>query len=184
MPRYAAFLRGINVAGRRATKEQLCACFEALGFGDVGTFRASGNVLFTAKRQSPAAMSARIEEGLERSLGYPVTTFLRTDGEMAAIAAFEPFVPADVRASSGKLQVMLLSEGPSPEARDDVLALATAEDRLAFGERELYWLPSGNMRDSTLKLRQVEALVGTWTMRTKGTLDAIAARTSSADPAG
>jgi tetraacyldisaccharide-1-P 4'-kinase len=52
--------------------------------------------------------------------------------------------------------------------------MATDEDRLAFAERELYWLPSGNMRDSALKLKRVEALVGTWTMRTKGTIEQIA----------
>jgi uncharacterized protein (DUF1697 family) len=176
MPGYAAFLRGINVAGRRATKEQLGACFEGLGYGDVGTFRASGNVLFSAGRQSTAAMSARIEEELERALGYQVTVFLRSDAEMAAIAALQPFETAVVKASEGKLQTMLLSAPAAAAVRKDVLGMATAQDRLAFGERELYWLPSGNMRDSALRLRKVEALVGSYTMRTKGTLDEIAAR--------
>ena len=46
MAGYAAFLRGINVSGRKALKEQLVAAFEACGFEDISTFRASGNVLF------------------------------------------------------------------------------------------------------------------------------------------
>src|SRR5436190_15124053 len=162
MPRYAAFLRGINVAGRRATKEQLCACVEGLGYGEVGTFRASGNVLFSAERQSTAAMSTRIEEALERALGYRVAVFLRTQKQMRAIADFEPFESADVRASGGRLQALLLSAGPAAAARKEVLALATAQDRLAFGERELYWLPRGTMRDSALKLRPGEALLGAY----------------------
>jgi hypothetical protein len=45
--RHVAFLRGINVGGRRVTMAQLCAAFEALGFAEVGTFLASGNVTFS-----------------------------------------------------------------------------------------------------------------------------------------
>lgn len=32
MTRYAAFLRGMNLGGRRITNSDLCACFEAMGF--------------------------------------------------------------------------------------------------------------------------------------------------------
>ena len=174
MPSYAAFLRGINVGGRQATKEQLCSCFEGLGYEDVSTFRASGNVLFSAGRRSLETLSAEIEEALELSLGYQVTTFLRGADEVRRIAGHEPFDPAEAAASRGKLQVMLLADEPTPEATRAVLAMATGEDRLAFGGRELYWLPSGNIRDSALKLKRVEALVGTWTMRTKGTIEQIA----------
>src|SRR4051812_49379286 len=103
MPKYAAFLRGINVSNRRASKEELCSCFEALGYRDVTTFRASGNVIFAAGRESLATMTVRIEEGLARSLGYEVATFLRAPGEVRAIAEHEPFAPAQVAASTGKL---------------------------------------------------------------------------------
>ena len=47
MTRSVAFLRGINVGGHRVTKEQLVAPFAGLGCGDLDTFLASGNVLFT-----------------------------------------------------------------------------------------------------------------------------------------
>ena len=46
MARYAAFLRGMNVGGHRLTNEQLRAHFHTLGFAEVETFRASGNVVF------------------------------------------------------------------------------------------------------------------------------------------
>src|SRR3954469_13252700 len=69
MPKYAAFLRGINVSNRRANKDQLRSCFEALGYEEVTTFRASGNVIFVAGRESLAAMTARIEQALVGSLG-------------------------------------------------------------------------------------------------------------------
>ena len=174
MPRYAAFLRGINVAGRRATKEQLCSCLEALDFAEVTTFRASGNVIFEAGPEPLDAMAARIEEGLAESLGYRVTIFLRSRDEVRAIAGHQPFPAALVRRSEGKLQVMLLADEPPAPVRREVLAMATEQDGLTLLGRELYWLPSGPMRDSGLKLRKVETLLGSNTMRTKGTIEQIA----------
>jgi uncharacterized protein (DUF1697 family) len=174
VPKYAAFLRGINVSNRRASKEQLCACFEDLGYEDVSTFRASGNVVFSAGRESVATMTRRIEGALARALGYDVMTFLRAPQELGSIAEHDPFAPAELRASSGKLQVMLLPTKPSTRAHRLVLGMATEADRLAFGERELYWLPSGGMLDSELRLAEIETLVGPTTKRTKGTIEQIA----------
>jgi uncharacterized protein (DUF1697 family) len=54
MPRLIAFLRAVNVGGRNVTMEQLRAHFSALGFTDVNTFIASGNVLFTSRAEKPA----------------------------------------------------------------------------------------------------------------------------------
>ena len=45
--RYVALLRGINVGGKTLIKmADLRACVEQLGFDDVSTYIASGNVLF------------------------------------------------------------------------------------------------------------------------------------------
>jgi len=176
MVRYAAFLRGINVGGHRVKSAELCAVFEDMGFGDVQTLRASGNVIFVAQGESPADLSARIEAGLQRSLGYEVETFLRTAAELRRIAGLEPFMPAWVEASSGKLHVGMLSERPGASARKGVEALASDQDRLAFGQRELYWLPSGGMSDSALDLKLIAKLVGSMTLRTKGTAEQIAER--------
>ena len=46
MERYVAFLRGMNLGNRRLKNEELRGEFEALGFAEVATFRASGNVIF------------------------------------------------------------------------------------------------------------------------------------------
>jgi hypothetical protein len=64
----------------------------------------------------------------------------------------------------------------SAAVQKKVLAHATAQDRLAFRATELYWLPSGRMRDAGLDLRTVERLTDAWTMRTKATLELIASR--------
>jgi uncharacterized protein (DUF1697 family) len=72
--------------------------------------------------------------------------------------------------------VSLLAALPSTDAQADALALATDSDRIAFGERELYWLPSGGTLESALDQKALGALLGPSTMRTKGTVDQLAAK--------
>lgn len=176
MKRYVAFLRGMNLGGRRIKNEELRAEFEALGFEGVATFRASGNVVFGAGGGSEAALTGKIESGLGDALGYEVPVFLRGCAELAKIAAAEPFNPKLPAASKGKLQVTFLAEKPSAAAREEVEALATGEDRLAVAGRELYWLPSGGISESALDWKPIDAALGNGTMRTMGTVEQIAAK--------
>ena len=169
MPRYAAFLRGINVGGTRIGKDDLCAPFSALGFEDVTTFRASGNVIFDAPKASATQLAKRIEQRLADDLGFTrATTFVRTAAEMRALAADDP-IP---REPDQKLHVWFLLKKPPAS----VLKLATEEDQLVIGKRELYWGPAGRMTDSELDLKAVEKLVGPNTVRTKDTVNQIAER--------
>ena len=111
---------------------------------------------------------------MSAALGFDVTVFLRTSAEVRGIAEHDPFRGAT---SGGKLQVTLLSAKPAARTRTAVLELATDRERLAFGERELYWLPSGGTRDSAPFLRAVGKLLGDeTTMRTKQTMEKLAAK--------
>lgn len=172
---HVAFLRGINVGGHKATKEQLITAFERVGFEMVSTFRASGNVLFDSGASAPPEPEA-IERELAQELGYEAPVFLRSADEIAAVAAFEPFTPHQHSASTGKLQVSFLRGRPSPTAAESALALATEDDPLALAASELYWLPKGGMRDSSLDLKALDRLLGASTMRTMGTVELIAGR--------
>ncbi len=176
MQRYAAFLRGMNLGGRRIKNEELKREFEELGLSDVSCFRASGNVIFATEEKGEERLRRRIEAGLGESLGYAVPVFLRNAAELGAIAARSPFEAAVVSASKGKLQVAFLSAAPRNDARKRALALASDEDRLSIDGRELYWLPGGGISESELDLKTIEAAVGPWTMRTKGTVDQVSAK--------
>jgi uncharacterized protein (DUF1697 family) len=171
MSRHAAFLRGMNVGGHRITNDQLRVLFATMGFRDVHTFRASGNVVFASDVGPPAEMASRIQRELERSLGYAVPTFLRTEEEIRSIAGAQPFDLDLLESSAGKLQVGMLPARPSARARRDVLALASDHDRLAISAGELYWLPSGGILDSALDLKAIGRLLGAMTMRTKNTIE-------------
>jgi uncharacterized protein (DUF1697 family) len=175
MDRYVAFLRGMNLGGRRIKNDDLRRHFEAMGFEAVATFRASGNVIFsTPKREAEAKLAARVEVELDERLGYDVPVFLRSGKEVAAVAAQDPFDPKAVAKSKGRLQVSFLQKKPSATAKKKVLALAGDEDLLAIERRELYWLPSGGISESNLDLKAIEAALGAGTMRTMGTIEQIA----------
>lgn len=175
MPSHVAFLRGMNLGGRRIKNEELRAEFEQIGFADVACFRASGNVVFSAEG-SEAKLTEQIEAGLGEALGYEVPVFLRSAKELSSLAAREPFDAAQTKASKGKLQVALLSKKPAAKARKQALAETSDDDRLAIEGRELYWLPSGGVSETELDLKTVEAALGPWTMRTMGTIEQIVAK--------
>lgn len=177
MPRYAAFLRGVNLgAKRKASSSDLRATFEQLGYEDVATFRTSGNVVFEAPRASERKLVAEIEQALAESLGFDVTVFLRNEAQIKAIVERKPFKPAELKASQGKLQVALLARKPSAKAHKKALAAASDDDKIAVYERELYWLPSGGTKDSALGQTAIDELVGPATMRTKGTIEQLAGK--------
>ena len=69
MPRYVAFLRAINVGGHTVKMEDLRRLFETMGFANVETFIASGNVIFESKSKNTQAMERKIENHLRESLG-------------------------------------------------------------------------------------------------------------------
>jgi uncharacterized protein (DUF1697 family) len=179
--RYAAFLRGINVGGRRVTGEQLCVPFEALGFEEVASFLASGNVVFAT--DSPEDLEARLGTALEAALGFEVDVFVRTADEVAAIAGCQPFSAEVIGATDGKLQVTFLGDLPAPIGVEEAMAHATDQDRLRVIGREWYWLPASGISTSTLDVRAVERALGRGTTRTHNTVTRLRAKLSP-HPAG
>jgi uncharacterized protein (DUF1697 family) len=171
--RYAAFLRAVNLGkNRRVTNDRLKALFEEAGADDVATFRTSGNVVFEASQD----MARELEKHLEQELGHEMVIFLRTGKEVEKIAASEPFPAKDVERSKGKLQVVLFEKKPTAATRKKALGLGTDQDRLAFGERELYWLPSGGYMEAELDRKALDGLLGASTVRTKGTIEQLVAK--------
>ena len=75
--RYVALLRGINVGGKTLIKmADLRATMEELGFDDVSTFIASGNVLFASGERDAAKLERKIERAIERRFRLPVKVVL------------------------------------------------------------------------------------------------------------
>ena len=176
MTRYVAFLRAINVGGHVVKMEQLRALFEAMGAANVATFIASGNVIFDTSRRSPAALEAEIEGRLQKALGYPVTTFLRTIPELREVAAHLPFSPPQLEPGA-TLFVGFLKGAPGREACRAVSGLCDSSNEFVVHERELYWLRRNRDMELVGYGKGLEKLlVGGVTMRNVTTVKKIAAK--------
>jgi len=136
--RYVALLRAINVGGHVVKMDVLRKHFAKMGFANVETFIASGNVLFDATEPA-AELEERIAFELERVLGYPVGTFVRTTAEIAAVVRHEPFPVDVIDPAMHALYIGFLGSRPSAETVRNVVALRTPVDELCIHKRELYW---------------------------------------------
>ena len=176
MPTHAAFLRAVNLgASRQVRSKELCGCLERAGFDEVASFRTSGNVVFGAPGTT-RELTRRVERILADEFGFEVPVYLRTAAQVRAIAGRQPFPPDQLELTQGKLQVALLPSKPGRRKGEEVLALATEEDRLVLDGTELYWLPSGGTQQSALDLPAINRSIGPYTMRTMGTIETIAAK--------
>ena len=140
MHHYIAFLRGINLGNRRLTMDELRARFEELKFANVATFIASGNVIFASKEADTAKLTKKIEAHLQKTLGYPVDTFLRTRAEVATVAAYRPFAKADLENPAHTLYVGFFVAPITTAQAKGFVACRTDIDELHVNGREYYWL--------------------------------------------
>ncbi|MGI8785798.1 MAG: DUF1697 domain-containing protein [Acidobacteriota bacterium] len=148
MPKYVAFLRAINVGGHRVKMDDLRRLFEAIGFSNVETFIASGNVLFDSPSRNTPALERKIADHLEKALGYEVTTFIRSMSELAEIARYKPFPDAELNAAGHVLYIAFTVDRPSDKTKQQLLLLATKVDDFHVYGREVYWLCRKNLGES------------------------------------
>jgi uncharacterized protein (DUF1697 family) len=175
--RYVAFLRAINVGGRRVKMDHLRKLFEALGFFDVKTFIASGNVIFDSPAEDTRKLEQRIEDHLRESLGYEVATFVRTASELADISRHQPVDPSDLNAEGASLYIAFLQTPPSAVTEQKLMAFRSEVDDFRIHGREVYWLCRKKMSESSFSGALLERALGMpATMRNATTVRRLAAK--------
>ncbi|MFN2383158.1 MAG: DUF1697 domain-containing protein [Gemmatimonadota bacterium] len=111
--RHVALLRGINVGGnRRIPMAALRACFEALGFANVKTLLASGNVVFDVPKACEASLTPMIEAHLERTFGFATDVILRPVAHLRRMIEASPFKDITVTPETRRY-VTFLRESPT-----------------------------------------------------------------------
>jgi uncharacterized protein (DUF1697 family) len=81
--RYVALLRGINVGGKSLVRmADVKDCVEKLGYDDVSTFIASGNVLFATSERNAAKLESTLEQALDRRFGLPIAVVVRSRADL------------------------------------------------------------------------------------------------------
>ena len=143
---FAALLRAVNVGGTgKLPMTDLTRLCVELGFHDVKTYIASGNVVFTTSKPE-SVVKATLEKALASHMKKPVSVAVRTAVELAATIASNP-CPA---AAPNRLLVVFFDE-PLTHA-----ALTGAEtpggEELVIKGRDLFIHFPNGMGQSKLKL--------------------------------
>ena len=146
MTRYVAFLRAVNVGGTgKLPMAELRTMCEAVGFTNVRTYIASGNVVFDSKL-AEASVKSRLERCLEEYAGKPVGVAVRTREELAQVLTANPF-----KSAAPNRTVAIFLDTPPPA---DALTHASGqrEEEMALGAREIYVHYNNGMADTKLKI--------------------------------
>ena len=171
---HVAMLRGINVGPHKRIKmDELRKSFEALGCEQVKTYIQSGNVIFKAGKNSPASLATKIESKITTDFGFSVSVILRTNTELAATLATNPFLKKQ-GFDHEKLHVTFLSHIPEASALQKLAEFTVAPDQSRCIGKELFLhLPNGFSRSSLWKVPWEKALGVVTTTRNWNTVNAL-----------
>ena len=154
MQTFVGLLRAVNVGGTgKLPMEDLKALCMQIGFRDVHTYIASGNVIFGSAWAEERVRTA-LEDRLLAYAGKPVGVAVRSAAEMATIAAENPFADAP----GNRVMAIFLERKAAPSDLDAVTGRAEGEF-LALGRREIFVHYGSGM--ATTKLRIPAAKNGT-----------------------
>jgi uncharacterized protein (DUF1697 family) len=182
MARHVAFLRAINVGGHTVKMDQLRALFVSMGFDQVETFIASGNVIFEATAEDSKAIEKQIEAVLRAALGYDVATFVRSMVDVADISAYKSFPDEEMNAAGNTIYIAFLADEPGEQAVQKLQTYTSAFDEFHVHGREVYWLCRKRMSESEFSGAVLEKTLGMLaTLRNSNTLNKIAAKYSEDD---
>ncbi|WP_122156033.1 DUF1697 domain-containing protein [Paraburkholderia sp.] len=147
MTTYIALLRAVNVGGTgKLPMAELRAMCESLGFTNVRTYIASGNVVFASKL-SEKSVKAKLEGCLEAYAGKPVGVLVRTGAEVAAALDANPFKSAE----PNRTVAIFLDGAPPTDTLSKVSGQQTEE--IALGTREIYVHYADGIANSKLKIQ-------------------------------
>ena len=130
--RYVAFLRAINTGSRRIKMAGLRALYEDLGYSDVATYIATGNVIFDAPSPPPLA---DLELSFAERFGFASEVYLRSGEEIRSIVDAVPWRGGDV-----VVEVSFLEREPEVAHARSLEATAVAPEKLMVAGREVFFL--------------------------------------------
>lgn len=140
-----ALLRGINVGGRvlpMAALRKLCA---KLGWQEITTYIASGNLLFEALG-SQGALEAALEQAILDEFGMKVPVVVRTAAQLHAYLDGNPF-PEAARDEPNRLLLLVPKRRPAADAEKKLQARAENGERVGrAGDALWVWFPNGIAR--------------------------------------
>ena len=155
MPVIIGLLRGVNLAGHNKIKmEDLRSLCDSLGLHNSQTYVQSGNVVFSTSERNLARLASRIEDAIEKKVGFRPSVILRIPSDLRNVIARNPFATRR-GLEPGKLIVTFLPADPAPEVRIAVRALKTDPEEVRIHGREVYtYFPDGMGRSKLVPVME------------------------------
>lgn len=183
METYACLLRGINVGGNNIIPmAALKETFEELGYTDVATLIASGNVVFCGKRASVRSIETRLEHQLAKRFDYAAKVVVKTCDELAAIVATAPRGWARPADATHRYYVMFLRHTIDHANLLETITPRATIEWLDYTPGALYWRAVKKDLGRSTVAKQLSASYADMTVRNWNTtrkLAAVVAATAS-----
>lgn len=129
MSRYVAFLRGVSP--QNLSMAALRQCLEASGYAEVRTVLSSGNVAFSTRTNSVAALERRVAAAIAQGVGRSFGLTIRSVDELTTLVHADPFhalaVPPTAKRVITFLHHPVVPSAPLPIERDGVQIFAAVE---------------------------------------------------------
>jgi uncharacterized protein (DUF1697 family) len=140
MTSYVAFLRGINVGGKKLIKmDALARAFQSLGFENVKTFIQSGNVIFDDAETDLEILTKKLETTIHNSFGFEVRVMLQTVAALQGILKRNPFKKVESD-SDLVFFVTFLSANPAAKPKLPLVFPAENVEIIAIKDRAAFIL--------------------------------------------
>jgi uncharacterized protein (DUF1697 family) len=139
-----SMLRGVNVGGHNQIRmDALRSLYESLGLKNPQTYVQSGNIVFTTAERNLARLGQRIEEAIEKKVGFRPGVVLRTAVELKSVIARNPFAKRR-DTHPGKLLVAFFNEEPDEEDVGLLRRVRAEGEEVRPSGREIYlYFPDG-----------------------------------------
>lgn len=110
MTGYVALLRGINLGKRSVKMDALRKLFEDMGYENVRTLQAAGNVIFHTSAKDAKKLRTAIEAQFAEAFGFGSDVVVRSAADIAALVKAAPFKKVKV-AEGVRMHITFLNDG-------------------------------------------------------------------------
>jgi uncharacterized protein (DUF1697 family) len=156
---HVAFLRAVNVGGRKIPMAELQSLFVKVGFDECKTLLNSGNVVFKGDGRSGPELEALLETATKKRFSLVSTYLVRTRAEMKRIVASNPFLK-EARQDPSRFVVMFLKTAPKSAALGALRAVMTGPEIIEVVGKQAYIVYPAGIGRAKLSLAQIDRHLG------------------------